>query len=114
MSSLAAALRRHLPIQPRSTAYALVVRGGQDGAPWREAAVGDHWDARHLALSGLERLHAEIDGRIPMAPLTRLTGCRPTDGGVGTATFSMPATTWLSGMAGSVTSIVQSLSPNQR
>ena len=41
-------------------------------------------DARHLALSGLERLHAEIDGRIPMAPLTRLTGCRPTDEGVGT------------------------------
>ena len=74
--------------------------GPQYGAPWREPAVGAYWDASQLGLSGLERLRAEVDGRIPVSPISRLTGHRATQAAVGAATFSMPATPWLLGSSG--------------
>jgi uncharacterized protein (TIGR00369 family) len=80
--------------------YTLLVSDPEDGAPWREPAVGAYWNASHLGLTGIERLRAEVDGRIPLSPISRLTGVKPTDGGAGTATFSMPATGWLTGSQG--------------
>ena len=80
--------------------YALRVSGPGDDAPWREPAVGAYWDASHRSLSGVELLRGEVEGRIPMPPIARLTGAKPTDGAVGAATFSMPATPWLLGSQG--------------
>ena len=78
----------------------LRVSGPGMTAPWREPAVGGRTSASHRSLSGVELLRGEVEGRIPMPPIARLTGAKPTDGAVGAATFSMPATPWLLGSQG--------------
>jgi uncharacterized protein (TIGR00369 family) len=80
--------------------YALRVGDPEDAAPWREPAVGAYWDASHVGLSGAERLRGEVEGRFPLSPIGHLTGLRLTAGAVGDVTFSMPATSWLTGSMG--------------
>lgn len=43
---------------------------------------------------GLESARRYVRGELPPAPIHRLTGLRPTDVGLGKATFSMPVTRW--------------------
>lgn len=47
-----------------------------------------------LKLSGIELLRAMLERRLPDPPLTRLTGLRMTDVGLGLATMAMPASPW--------------------
>lgn len=55
-------------------------------------AIGD---PRALQTTGLEAAKRYVRGDLPLAPIHRLTGLRPTDAGLGKATFSMPITRWL-------------------
>lgn len=55
---------------------------------------GSRWGRETLDLSGVERLRASVDHKLPDAPFMRLSGIRPTDVGYGIATWAMPATGW--------------------
>lgn len=63
--------------------------------PWREPARGGYPEPGLLALPGLERLRALIDGRTPLPPVQHLTGLRLVDVGSGSAVFEMPLSPWL-------------------
>lgn len=54
-------------------------------------AIGD---MRAFQLPGLESARRYVRGELPVGPIHRLTGLRPTDVGLGKATFSMPITRW--------------------
>lgn len=70
------------------------------GHIWDEPVRGRSGEFGLLRLSGLEQLLAGIHGRGPAPPNHHLTGLRPTEAGVGRATFVMPATEWLQNPAG--------------
>lgn len=55
---------------------------------------GSIGDMRAFQLPGLETARRYVRGELPGAPINRLTGLRPTDVGLGKATFSMPVTRW--------------------
>jgi uncharacterized protein (TIGR00369 family) len=52
-------------------------------------------DLRALQQPGLQTFKRYIHGDLPLTPIWRLTGIRPTEVGLGKATFSMPITPWL-------------------
>jgi len=56
---------------------------------------GSIGDLRAFQRPGLETLRRYIRGELPGPPVTRLTGMRPTEAGLGKATFTMPVTRWL-------------------
>jgi uncharacterized protein (TIGR00369 family) len=56
---------------------------------------GSIGDLRAFQRPGLETLRRFIRGELPGPPVTRLTGMRPTEAGLGKATFTMPITRWL-------------------
>jgi uncharacterized protein (TIGR00369 family) len=63
--------------------------------PWCSHSLVRHWLA-----SGSEHLCGPwlvgwMGGELPAPPIFRLTGMRPTEAGLGKATFSMPVTRWL-------------------
>lgn len=60
-----------------------------------EPVRGAIGDLRALQMSGLESTKAYVRGELPVGPIHRLTGLRPTEAGLGKATFSMPVTRWL-------------------
>jgi uncharacterized protein (TIGR00369 family) len=71
--------------------------GEAEGVPpvtRREDARGFRWGSDTLAMSGLERMRAAVDGSLPDSPVMRLTGFRITEAGPGTATVAMPASPW--------------------
>lgn len=51
-------------------------------------------DLRAFQVPGLEGARRYVRKELPAAPINRLTGLRPTDVGLGKATFSMPITRW--------------------
>lgn len=55
-------------------------------------AIGD---LRAFQKPGLETLRCYIRGELPAPPISRLAGMRPTEAGLGKATFTMPVTRWL-------------------
>lgn len=55
-------------------------------------AIGD---LRVYQNSGIETLRRLIRGDLPLPPVSRLTGFRPSEAGLGKATFTMPVTRWL-------------------
>jgi uncharacterized protein (TIGR00369 family) len=55
-------------------------------------AIGDR---RIFQRPGLETLRRFIRGDLPGPPVMRLVGLRPTEAGLGKATFAMPITRWL-------------------
>lgn len=55
---------------------------------------GAYWPTDALELSGLERMRAVVRGSLPLPPLSRLSGLRFTDTGLGMATVAMPASPW--------------------
>jgi uncharacterized protein (TIGR00369 family) len=59
--------------------------------PFR-GAIADPRAFRH---SGLETFKRFIRGDLPGPPISRLLGMRPTEAGLGKATFTMPVTPWL-------------------
>ncbi|MCZ6715165.1 MAG: PaaI family thioesterase, partial [Deltaproteobacteria bacterium] len=48
-------------------------------------------------------MRAFVQGRVPMPPIHHLFGLRPVEAGVGTCTFSTPASPWLQGAHGAYT-----------
>jgi uncharacterized protein (TIGR00369 family) len=64
-------------------------------APWREPLDARYPGPDLLREPGIEQLRAFFDGRAPLPPIHYLTGMRPTEVGLGTSAFSMPATRWL-------------------
>ena len=67
----------------------------RDDAPWREPARGGYPRADLLAVPGVEQVRAFLTGDAPFPPIGRLTGMGPTEVGLGSATFTMPASRWL-------------------
>lgn len=66
----------------------------------REQPRGSTWGADVLQSSGLEVLRAGLERRLPDAPVTRLTGLRLSEVGLGMATAWMPASEWWQSGAG--------------
>ncbi len=71
------------------------MRPSEAEAPWREKVAAAYPDPALFARSGIEQLRASLDGRGPKPPIGHLTGMGLTDIGLGTAAFSMPASSWL-------------------
>jgi uncharacterized protein (TIGR00369 family) len=67
----------------------------QDEAPWREPIHARYPDSALFGLPGVDQMRAHLDGRAPKPPIHYLTGMEPTEVGLGTSAFSMPATRWL-------------------
>ena len=59
--------------------------------PFR-GAIGER---RAFQTPGLETLRRYVRGELPAPPISRLVGMRPTEAGLGKATFTMPVTRWL-------------------
>ena len=51
-------------------------------------------DQSFLSLSGIDRMRAFLDGRLPPSPVQHLTGVRPVQVGHGSCTAVMPASPW--------------------
>src|SRR3979411_654542 len=60
----------------------------------RQKPTGTIFAKEALQLSGIEVLRAMLEARLPAPPITRLTGIRMTDVGLGLATMAMPASPW--------------------
>ncbi len=56
---------------------------------------GSIGDLRAFQKPGLETMKRYIRGELPGFPISRLVGIRPTEAGLGKATFTMPITRWL-------------------
>ena len=63
--------------------------------PWQEPVRGELFPSELRGLSGIEQLRLMVSGQVAGPPIGELTGMRPTEVGVGTATFTMPITGWL-------------------
>ncbi len=66
----------------------------------REPPRGALWGPEVLERSGLDMLRASIDRVLPDPPLSRLTGLRLSEVGLGTASAAMPASVWWQSAAG--------------
>jgi uncharacterized protein (TIGR00369 family) len=62
---------------------------------WEEPVRGVFGDLSTLALPGVERMRRTTRGGFVPPPIHHLTGLTPTESGLGTSTFTMPATPWL-------------------
>ena len=60
-----------------------------------ERVRGSIGDLRAFQKPGLETFRRYIRGELPAPPIARLAGMRPTEAGLGKATFTMPVTRWL-------------------
>jgi len=56
---------------------------------------GSIGDQRAFQTPGMETLRRYVRGDLPIPPIARLVGLRPTEAGLGKATFTMPVTRWL-------------------
>jgi uncharacterized protein (TIGR00369 family) len=76
------------------------VTSGLTAITAREPARGALWGPDIAALSGLEMLRASVERRLPDPPITKLTGLRLSEAGLGMATASMVASPWWQSGAG--------------
>ncbi|MFL6239841.1 MAG: PaaI family thioesterase [Actinomycetes bacterium] len=67
----------------------------EDVPIWVEPVRGGTLPAAAFGLSGVEQLRLFLTGKALPPPIGHLTGMRPTEIGVGSATFTMPITEWL-------------------
>jgi acyl-coenzyme A thioesterase PaaI-like protein len=66
----------------------------------RESPQGDTWGVEVLQMTGLEVLRASLERRLPDPPVSRLTGLRLSEAGLGMASAWMPASPWWQSGAG--------------
>lgn len=66
----------------------------------REPPRGELWGPSVLQRSGLDILRASIERELPDPPLSRLTGLRLSEAGLGIASAAMPASLWWQSGAG--------------
>jgi uncharacterized protein (TIGR00369 family) len=62
---------------------------------WKEEVHGGTFPQGLFGLSGVEQVRLIASGKVTLPPISYLTGMRPTEVGVGSATFVMPITGWL-------------------
>lgn len=67
---------------------------------FNEPAQGAIWGSEVAQMSGLDLLRASVEGRLPDPPVTRLTGLRLSEVGLGMASAWMPASLWWQSGAG--------------
>lgn len=67
---------------------------------WEEEPRGSYPDISFFGLSGLDQLRAGLNGFTPRPPISRLTGLRMVEVGMGSVTFAMPASPWFQSAAG--------------
>lgn len=67
----------------------------EHSAPWREPTRGRYPDASLSRLAGIDLLRTLVQDESRKPPIGHLVGMALTEVGLGTATFSMPATGWL-------------------
>lgn len=99
VSALSRVLSRAHRIQSRGPDRAVDRRlaHGHD-APveaWEEEVHGGTFPQELFGLPGVEQVRLITSGKVPLPPIHYLTGMRPTEVGVGSATFVMPLTGWL-------------------
>ena len=70
--------------------------------PWSEPARGEHLNPALLGLSGIELLRAALAGYQSRPPISRLTGMKLVEVGVGTTVFEMPLSGWLRTLQGAI------------
>ena len=64
--------------------------------PYLRPVAGERIDEREfLARSGVEIIHAQIRGDLPLPPMHHLLGITPTEATLGAATCGMPLSGWL-------------------
>src|SRR5262245_59490874 len=68
--------------------------------PLREPPRGALWPSDVLERSGHETLRSFIEGNLPDPPVTKLTGLRLSEVGLGMASAAMPASPWWQSGAG--------------
>jgi uncharacterized protein (TIGR00369 family) len=66
----------------------------------REPARGELWGPDILDRSGLEMMRASVEHVLPDPPITKLTGLRLSEVGIGVASATMPASLWWQSGAG--------------
>jgi uncharacterized protein (TIGR00369 family) len=67
---------------------------------WRQPAIGGFPDPAGIGLSGLERIRAGREGRIPFSPMGYLTEMSFDEVSKGHAALSIPASPWFANSAG--------------
>ena len=67
---------------------------------WQEPAIGGYPDPSFIGLSGLERMRAFREGRVPFPPIFYLTEIPFTSVSAGHAGFEMPASPWFANATG--------------
>ena len=73
----------------------------ETGTPvWQEPVRGQPLEPSVLGLSGIERMRAAVQRRLPAPPIHHLTGLMPVEVGPGMSTFTMPASPWWGSPAG--------------
>lgn len=65
-----------------------------------EPVRGAYAGASIFGLPGIEQARAIADGYLPKSPIEHLSGLRLVEAGIGTATFSLPASPWFQSAAG--------------
>jgi uncharacterized protein (TIGR00369 family) len=60
----------------------------------RQSPRGAVWGPATMSMAGLELLRANVNGRLPDGPISRLTGLRLSEVSHGTASAAMPASLW--------------------
>src|SRR5215216_4378930 len=66
----------------------------------RESPQGATWGSEVLQMSGLDMLRASLERTLPDPPITKLTGLRLSEVGLGMASAWMPASPWWQSGAG--------------
>jgi uncharacterized protein (TIGR00369 family) len=67
---------------------------------WEQPAIGGYPDPSVIGLSGLERMRAFREGRMPFPPIFYLTEIPFVDVSAGHASFEMPASPWFANATG--------------
>jgi uncharacterized protein (TIGR00369 family) len=70
------------------------------GEIWEEEPRGGYPDISFFGLSGLEQMKAGLNGFTPRPPISHLTGLKMVEIGMGSGTFSLPASPWFQSAAG--------------
>jgi len=67
---------------------------------WQQPALGGFPDPAGIGLSGMDRIRAGREGRIPIAPISYLMEMSFTDASEGHTGFTIPASPWFANSAG--------------
>jgi uncharacterized protein (TIGR00369 family) len=67
---------------------------------WQQPAIGSYPDPAWIGLSGLERMQAFREGRVPLPPISYLTEILFTNVSAGHVGFQMPASPWFANATG--------------